>query len=1410
MAQNVTLSPTALTFCVASTSSAAPAAQTVNVTTTNTQGVFFTTATTDSAWLHITPSSGTATSSTPGSLSVSITPSGLPSNTPPAQDVQVDVGGQETNVVVTVEVGQSGCVPTEGATLSASPTSIALTSSTTSASLTINGSGAVNYTASGGFFTINSSSATTGSITLPLSSALTIALSSSATTTSSYSGSITFSQGSSFVTVPVSYTGSGGGSGSFSVNSTSLNLSSGSQTLTVSGSGSVNVTSAPTGGSPGFWFTISGVSLDAGPITLPDSLTVSLTGGIDTSKDYSGTITLTQGSSVINVAVVYAGGSSLTTSPTSIALSSASTAETLTITGTGSVTLDADYGPSPNPSGWFSIVGYSGSSVPLSPNAQFTVAFNSNVASSSVSYSGGTIHIAQGNTTLSVPVSYTPTGGVMGTYSYSPTPTFNIATGATFVSPITVNISGFNGLVVSVLTQINNGPAGWLSAGDNSFESPTQVTVSVNNPSSFTGGQTYTGSVYIQESGVTLLTIPVTVNVGTASSTLTISPTSLSFSYQIGGTTPGSQAIDVSSPANTAILFTPAASTNSCGSGWLVVSPSSQTSTSGTSPVSVSVQINTAGLGSVSETCNGTVTISAPSATNATTNIPVSLLVSNTPLLQAAPASLTFTAQSVSSVPASQTVNLTSTGGALPFSYTVNPSSTGGTVFLTVSASTATTPSTLTAAINAAVFSTLTPGTYTNNIVLTSANAGNSPFTIPVTLTVGTSLNASPSAIVINYQVGELQPAAQTILVSSTGAPIQFTASVVNQTCSNLVQVTPTIGTTTQSLGQNGTNLTVETSNLSSFTNPTTCTAAIDIGTANSSTPVVVNVTVNIVNAAVIDVGVSEVVQAVNAILPSTQIATVPLTSSDDGLTRINFAATAATNPAGQTWLTVSPNSGSTPSNLQVTTNSTNLVPGIYTGSITVTSATNVPTETVPVTLIVASQATVSPTSLTFTLPQGASNPASQTITVGGVPTTTSVTAVPTTTSCGTGWLTATASGTTVTVGIVGAGLTVATCTGQVTVIVPGASNSPLNVPVTLMVTNAIALSLSSTSLTFNSNTGATTAPASQTVQLSAAGGAAVAYTAAVTTQSGGSWLTVSPTSGNTPATLTIGIAQSVLSGLSAGTYSGTVTVSSPNSANVTVSVSLVVAAVPPPLANSMVNSATQLPGAVSPGEIVTIYGTNLGPTPALGLTLTSSGTVETMLGTTQVFFDSTPAPLIYVGANQINAIVPYEVADRFQTTVTVSTNGLVSTGIVQSVVATAPGIFTANSSGKGPGAILNQDYSLNSASHPAAAGTIVSIYATGEGVLNPPVATGSVTSKNPPYPVPVASPVSVTFQVTTNGNTVNIPANVTYAGEAPELVSGALQVNVVIPTLVPSGAQTVILTIGANSSPAQVTVNVK
>ncbi len=1422
MAQNVTLSPTALTFCVASTSSAAPPSQSISVNTTSSGVTFDTGASSVNDWLQVSPALGEATSTVPGTLTVKIVPSQLGATSPQTGTIQVSVGASEYDATVTVEIGQSGCSPTQGGTLTASPTTVILTSSSQSQQFTLTGSGTVNYTATGGsgnplFFNINGVSTSSGSLTLPTNAALTVSLNTNlASANSSYSGGgITFTQGSTNLTVPVSYTASGGSSGSLSVSTTAIQLSSlgTSAQLVVSGSGSAVVTSSPTGNSPGFWFTIggTGISLDTGTITLPETLTISLTSGVDGTKDYSGTMTLTQGSTVINVAVVYTGSAStVTASPTAISLSNTQTSSSLSLSGSGSATFASNYGPSPNPTGWFSIVGYTSGTGTVSLNATLTVAINSGVASLSSSYSGGVIQVTQGGTTLSIPVSYTPSGSVSGSYSYGTAPVFNIATGTTATQSIAVSVSGFSNSTTytAVTTQENNGPAGWLAAGSNDFDAPSIVTVQVT-PSLLTAGQTYTGKVLLSQNGVTLLTIPVTVNMGT-SSTLTITPTSLSFAYQIGGTTPASQNIKVSSASGTMIQFTPAASTNSCGN-WLVINPSTLTSTNGTTPSEISVQINTAVLGSTAETCTGTVTINAPNATVTTTNIPVSLIVSNNPLLQATPTSLTFTSQSTTTLPSSQTVALTSTGGSLPFSYTVSPSSTGGIVFLSVSASATSTSSTLTAAVNAAVFSTLTPGTYTNNIIITSANAGNSPLTIPVTLTVGTSLTATPSAIVMNYEIGQdLQPPAQSIQVSSTGAPIQFTASALSQTCSNLIQVSPASGTTVQSLGQNGATLTVQASNLSSFFTTMTCTAAINILAANSSIPTVVNVTVNIVNTAVINVGKSEIVNAVNASVPTSTVTTVPLTTTDNGSTSISFLATATTNPAGQTWLTVSPNSGNTPNNLQVTTNSTNLVPGTYTGNITVTSATAVSSESIPVTLIVAAQATVSPTSLTFTLPQGGSNPANQTITVGGVPTTTVVTATPTTTSCGSGWLTATASGTTVTVGIVGTGLTVETCSGEVTVIVPGASNSPLNVPVTLNVTTAIALTLSSTSLTFDANVGTTTAPATQTVQLSAAANATVPFSVAATTQSGGNWLTVSTSGSTTPATLTVGIAESVLSGLTAGSYTGTVTVSSPNSGNVTINVTLSVTAVPPPTVNAIVNGATQISGAVSPGEIITLYGTNLGPTPAANLKLTSSGTVPTTLGNTQVFFDSTPAPLVYVGANQINAIVPYEVAGRFQTTVTVSSGGLVSTGIVQSVAATSPGIFTVNSSGSGPGSILNQDYSLNSASNPAAAGTVVSIYATGEGVLTPPAATGSVTSLTAPYPVPVASPVTVTFQVKSNGNTTSVPANVLYAGEAPGLVSGVLQVNVVVPTAVPAGANTVILTVGANSSPAQVTVQVK
>jgi len=148
---------------------------------------------------------------------------------------------------------------------------------------------------------------------------------------------------------------------------------------------------------------------------------------------------------------------------------------------------------------------------------------------------------------------------------------------------------------------------------------------------------------------------------------------------------------------------------------------------------------------------------------------------------------------------------------------------------------------------------------------------------------------------------------------------------------------------------------------------------------------------------------------------------------------------------------------------------------------------------------------------------------------------------------------------------------------------------------------------------------------------------------------------------------------------------------------------------------------------------------------------------------------------------------------------VTIAFNSLTSAGITLRVTDTAPGIFTTTQNGSGQGAILNSNNTVNSATNAAPKLSVISIYATGEGQLNPPGVTGSVTPSVPPFPKPPAAvPVTLAFQVPgPGGTTVSVPATITYAGEAPALVSGVLQVNAVVPASVPSGANTIVLTVG-------------
>ena len=228
-----------------------------------------------------------------------------------------------------------------------------------------------------------------------------------------------------------------------------------------------------------------------------------------------------------------------------------------------------------------------------------------------------------------------------------------------------------------------------------------------------------------------------------------------------------------------------------------------------------------------------------------------------------------------------------------------------------------------------------------------------------------------------------------------------------------------------------------------------------------------------------------------------------------------------------------------------------------------------------------------------------------------------------------------------------------------------------------------------------------------------------------------------------------------------------------------------------------VLNAASYGAGGVAPGEIVTIYGERLGQAAVVGATLTNTK-FNTIAGTTRVLFDGVPAPMIYSSEKQLAAIVPYATAGKTATQLEVEVGGVKGAAVSVSVVSAIPGIFTADSSGKGQAALLNENGTLNSVANPAAVGSIVVIYLTGEGQTNPAGDDGALAvAATLPKPV---LPVTVSI-----GGT---DAEVLYAGAAPGAVAGLMQINARIsPLATSSPTAAIVVKIGEKSSPAGVTL---
>ncbi|MBC8165500.1 MAG: hypothetical protein H7Y20_06475, partial [Bryobacteraceae bacterium] len=351
----------------------------------------------------------------------------------------------------------------------------------------------------------------------------------------------------------------------------------------------------------------------------------------------------------------------------------------------------------------------------------------------------------------------------------------------------------------------------------------------------------------------------------------------------------------------------------------------------------------------------------------------------------------------------------------------------------------------------------------------------------------------------------------------------------------------------------------------------------------------------------------------------------------------------------------------------------------------------------------------VLPSGLSFSYQRGGTLPVTQplAIQVGATPTPFSV-------AVSGAWLSADLSAgttpTSVNIRATPGDLAAGTYAGSVT-ITAQAPNSPVTIPVTLTVTAAVVqnptLLVSTAPLNFASTAGAQV-PAQQ-LQVNATG--PLNFTAAAGTNGGGPWLIVSPNVGASGASVSI-LADSA--GLSPGQYTGNVTITPSNGTPPAVVLVRLTVSAPGPRLSAIVNGASFQPGPVAPGEIVTIRGTNIGPAEATSFRLTPSGTVDTLLSNVRVWFDDQPAPLLYASGTQINVVVPYTIGGRVSTRVFVENNGVRSEIREVPVGESAPGIFTA---GGTQGAILNQDATANNASNGAQPGSIVVIYATGEGI---------------------------------------------------------------------------------------------
>jgi uncharacterized protein (TIGR03437 family) len=222
--------------------------------------------------------------------------------------------------------------------------------------------------------------------------------------------------------------------------------------------------------------------------------------------------------------------------------------------------------------------------------------------------------------------------------------------------------------------------------------------------------------------------------------------------------------------------------------------------------------------------------------------------------------------------------------------------------------------------------------------------------------------------------------------------------------------------------------------------------------------------------------------------------------------------------------------------------------------------------------------------------------------------------------------------------------------------------------------------------------------------------------------------------------------------------------------------------------AQGIVNAATDISGPIAPGEIVSLFGQNLGPADGAGPVMDDGLLFATEVEQTKLLFNGVQAAILYAAPGQINAVVPESVQQSDSTLIQVVHYGIPSPQVQAQVAAYSPGIFTYLVGGKAYAAATNSDGIIQGPGSPLRRGTVATFYATGVGI-----ALGETAESIAARPSPLATFPSISIG--------GMPAQVIYAGVSPGLTAALTQINVMIPAGAPAGnAVEVVIAAGGQS----------